>query len=69
MTTELMDNLTDLDFDLIQMADDELDAFAMACAEADARGHERARTPVAFAAPRDNVVAARPYEIPERAAA
>ena len=33
MNPEAMENLTDLDFELIQMTDDELDAFAMASAE------------------------------------
>lgn len=33
MTLDAMEHLTDLDFDLMQMTDDELDAFAMASAE------------------------------------
>ena len=69
MTTEAMENLSDLDFDLIQMTDEELDAFAMASAEAAEHDVEEVPTLVAFEAPRTDDVAAHLSEIPERAAA
>ena len=69
MSMEAMENLSDLDFDLIQMTDDELDAFAMAYTEASEYDLEEVRTLVASQAPRGNDVAARLSEVPERAAA
>ena len=64
MTLEAMENLTDLDFDLIQMTDEELDAFAMASAESVEQELATVHTLAARKATEQQFVA-----IPDRAAA